>query len=132
MPRAMAGVKPWKGKKKPVMLVAAVAARKSAVERGRSREVRRPQRTAKPAAMAARLRRTWKRVKAVRSMGRGPFGAQGNRWLREGRSSRGGSTGGGAARGTESPHHCHPPRGGASVREAKGPPGGERAAPAPP
>src|SRR4051812_50072579 len=99
MPRAMAGVKPWKGKKKPVMLVAAVAARKSAVERGRSREVRRPQRTAKPAAMAARLRRTWKRVKAVRSMGRGPFGAQGNRWLRGGRSSRGGGTGGGGGPG---------------------------------
>jgi len=55
MPTIIAGVMPWKGKKKPVALVATVVTRNDAVQLLKRRPLISPIRTTRPVRMPARL-----------------------------------------------------------------------------
>src|SRR5262245_4068705 len=66
MPNPNAGVKPWNGKKNPVMLVKAVNTRKITVATGSRLDDRKPSTTGIPAPMATRLIATCTTVSACR------------------------------------------------------------------
>ena len=55
MPTIIAGVMPWKGKKKPVALVATVVTRNDAVQPLKRRPLIRPIRTTRPVRIPAKL-----------------------------------------------------------------------------
>src|SRR5205823_12034940 len=65
MPTPSAGVKPWKGKKKPVKLVATVVARKSSVKPFIGFAVSSPNRTTNPDRIPIKLSSTCTAVKVV-------------------------------------------------------------------